>query len=235
MTLADEGAAMIARGITSAADPLSQMPQLGLGAMKKRGIIYSKLPIVTAPCKNWKKRHPETGPLTLHDTHPSGAAHGCFPCRRLRNLAYNLKNGRAKRLKDANPDHPYHHTKARINARARGILFNGHPVTHEEELLVMIEENGRCALCGRLFSMLEGVRRSKNRDHRHENSDGSGPFRGFLCGGRNGCNFVVMSRYENGGRNKLTSEQIKACRRYDEDSPGERVALRIAMMEADRA
>jgi hypothetical protein len=93
---------------------------------------------------------------------------------------------------------------SRVLARARvkrqsgwdkqGILMvDGKPLTHEVFDAVLAFQGNCCAICSKFFF---GAKREKAADHAHTNPDGSGLFRGVLCGRKTGCNLKYVPRLE---------------------------------------
>jgi hypothetical protein len=78
----------------------------------------------------------------------------------------------------------------------QGILLpdGSGPLTYPIYAAVRAYQNGRCACCERVLFV--GDNRGECADHWHKNSDGSGPFRGVLCGGKRGCNFRFVGKVE---------------------------------------
>lgn len=87
------------------------------------------------------------------------------------------------------------------NWERQGILMtNGDPLTHEVFDAVLEFQRNRCAICDKQFF---GVRRETAADHAHENEDGSGRFRGVLCGRKTGCNLKCVPRLDHAAQTVL--------------------------------
>ena len=76
--------------------------------------------------------------------------------------------------------------------RKQGILEpNGSgPLKWETYIAVKEFQNGRCAVCDKIFFV--GDKRGDTADHDHL----TGLFRGVLCGGRRGCNWRFVGKVE---------------------------------------
>ena len=81
-------------------------------------------------------------------------------------------------------------------------------------------QEGRCALCGGLLA--RGMKPYPAADHYHRDSDGRGPIRGLLHGGKTGCNVRILGAFEAG--RKVPDEALEiACRAYLENPPSSRM------------
>ncbi len=76
----------------------------------------------------------------------------------------------------------------------QGILMaDGKPLTHKVFDEVLAFQGNCCAICSKFFF---GAKREKAADHAHTNPDGSGLFRGVLCGRKTGCNMRYVPRLD---------------------------------------
>ncbi len=80
--------------------------------------------------------------------------------------------------------------------RTQGILEpdGSVPLKWETYVAVMKFQDTRCAVCDKLFFVND--KGADTADHEHKNADGSGPFRGVLCGKKRGCNWRFVGKVE---------------------------------------
>ena len=141
------------------------------------------------------------------------------------------RNCRPERL----TEHPSAWVHRERNWRRRGIecipgcSTNGGFLCRTHYLAVLELQGWKCAACGRLF--WRGVKPYPTADHEHRDvpnvkGESLGPFRGVLCGGRNGCN-LALARYETRiakGEYGASPDQDAAFAAYLADPPASRLS-----------
>lgn len=212
MTLADE---TLKNGWTSATTVGGPKAN---GAAKNRGVRRSKVPTKMAWCHRHQKE-------TLHDTCPTGGAHNCLECRRLMGIAMGRKLAVQRKDRQADPNHNNYWTGREVRWRnqkiecIQGCASNDGWACRAHYVALMILQQGRCALCERVFYV--GIKPHASVDHLHRDADGRGPMRGLLCGGKTGCNFRV-GHFEQ-GRSSGNPEFDVKIRAYIESPPASRL------------
>ena len=167
----------------------------------------------------------------------------CVVCGVTKPIAdFNLKGRGAERrpeCRNCRPERLTEHPSAWVlrerNWRRRGIecvygcSTNGGFLCRAHYLAVLELQGWKCAVCGRLF--WRGVKPYPTADHEHRDvpnvkGESLGPFRGVLCGGRNGCN-LALSRYESRiakGEYGASPDQDSAFAAYLADPPASRLS-----------
>ena len=123
-------------------------------------------------------------------------------------------------------EHPYSWTYRERNWRrlriecVPGCLANEGFLCRTHYQALWDYQGGRCALCGGLLA--RGMKPYPAADHYHRDSDGRGPIRGLLHGGKTGCNVRILGAFEAG--RKVPDEALEiACRGYLENPPSARM------------
>ena len=124
------------------------------------------------------------------------------------------------------PEHPYSWTSRECMWRhyrivcVPGCSANRGYLCREHYNALWSFQDGRCGLCGGLLA--RGMRPYPSADHWHRDPDGTGPIRGLLHGGKNGCNVRLLNAYEKG---RYIQDEVlrEACRNYLARPPSARM------------
>jgi transposase-like protein len=167
----------------------------------------------------------------------------CVVCGAIKAIVeFNLKGRGTERrpeCRNCRPERLSEHPSAWVhrehNWRRRGVecisdcSANGGFLCRTHYLAVLELQRWKCAVCGRIF--WRGVKPYPTADHEHRDvpnvkGESLGPFRGILCGGRNGCN-LALSRYETRiakGEYGTSPDQDAAFAAYLADPPASRLS-----------
>ena len=187
-------------------------------------------------CDTWK----EPGEFYKNRAHRDGLESRCRECHKKYDYArYHdpgplgeryRKDGKVSQEKRKLPEHPYTWTNREANWRRQGILClpgcsNNRGFFCREHWWTLWEfQEHRCGLCGGLLT--RGMKPYPAVDHKHEGSNGEGPVRGILHGGKVGCNTKILHNFETQGRitrDFSDNELLAACEAYVANPPAQRL------------